>query len=114
MNTKNIGNLGEKLAITYLQSKGYKILKNNWYCNHGEIDIIAKINDILVFVEVKYRKNDMYITVLESFAYKKRLHLRRSIGIFLSTYKLQNLNYQVDLLYISSGKISHYKNVLLN
>lgn len=113
MSTKNVGDRGEKIALSYLLTKGYKILQKNWYCNHGEIDIIAQINKTIVFIEVKYRKNENYGFTSEAFGYKKRNHLRRSIGIFLSKYKLWGLNYQVDLLYITASQFTHYKNVLL-
>lgn len=113
MNTKISGDYGEKNAVDYLLSKGYKILKTNWYCNHGEIDIIAYLNKILVFVEVKYRKGFDYGSAEEAFDYKKQKHLRRSIGIFLSQNKLRNVNYQVDLLCIQNNQIKHYENVLV-
>lgn len=113
MNTKSIGNVGEKYALTYLLSKDYKILKTNWFCNHGEIDIIAYKNKALVFVEVKYRKSFNFGLVEEAFDYKKQRHLKRSIGIFLSRYKLKNVNYRVDLLCIQNSQIKYYENALV-
>ncbi len=53
--TKNMGNKGEDLACEYLKRQGYKILERNFRSKLGEIDIIAKEKDTLVFVEVKYR-----------------------------------------------------------
>lgn len=49
------GQLGEELAIKYLTKSGYKILEKNWNFRHKEIDIIAKNDDFIVFVEVKFR-----------------------------------------------------------
>ncbi len=46
---------GERLAAEYLAAKGYEILNMNYRTRHGEIDIIAKTGDTIVFVEVKYR-----------------------------------------------------------
>lgn len=51
------GNYGEDLAVKFLQEKGYDIVERNYRYGHGEIDIVAKIKDILVFVEVKFRKS---------------------------------------------------------
>jgi len=113
MNTKKAGQIGEKLAQNYLVSKGYKILKVNWYCNHGEIDIVTKKEKKLIFVEVKYRKNLKYGTETDAFDFKKRKHLRRSVGFFLAKYGLLRVDYQIDLLCLSDAKIIHYKNVLL-
>ncbi len=51
--TKELGRLGEEKAQAFLAKKGYTIIASNWRNNQGEIDIIASIHDILVFVEVK-------------------------------------------------------------
>jgi putative endonuclease len=50
---KIVGNRGETLAVEHLQMKGYKILGRNYASKWGEIDIVAKDKDIVVFVEVK-------------------------------------------------------------
>ena len=52
-NTKKLGSNGEQRAADYLISKNYKILHRNWRTRRGEIDIIAQIDDTIVFVEVK-------------------------------------------------------------
>lgn len=56
-NSKSFGKKGEEIAEELLRSKGYKIIKRNFRFGKGEIDIIAKDGDCLVFVEVKSRKN---------------------------------------------------------
>lgn len=56
-NKRDIGTVYEKKAVLLLEEKGCRILERNFYTYHGEIDIIAKDGDCLVFVEVKYRKN---------------------------------------------------------
>jgi len=53
----SLGKYGEFLAAERLKDFGYKILENNYKCKLGEIDLIAKDNDVLVFVEVKTRRN---------------------------------------------------------
>jgi len=54
------GARGEAVAVDYLINKGYTILEKNWRHRRTEIDIIAKQNDILVFVEVKTRSDDFF------------------------------------------------------
>lgn len=56
MNSKELGNIGEKAVCNYLAKKGYQILKRNFCIRGGEIDIIASIDDIIAFVEVKTRQ----------------------------------------------------------
>ena len=53
---KETGAKGEKLAARFLKRKGYKIVQRNYKCKLGEIDIIAKQDKTLVFVEVKTRQ----------------------------------------------------------
>lgn len=57
---KVTGNKGERLAAEHLMMKGYEILGRNYRSKWGEIDIIAKINNIVVFVEVKTKTTDKY------------------------------------------------------
>ncbi len=57
---KNIGRLGEEIAVKYLLSQGYKILETNWYFKHKEIDILALDEEVLVVVEVKARSIKFY------------------------------------------------------
>ena len=57
---KTTGNKGERLASEFLQVKGYKILARNFYNKWGEVDIIARDREVVVFVEVKTKTTDQY------------------------------------------------------
>jgi len=57
---KTVGNRGERLAAEHLMMKGYEILGRNYRSKWGEIDIVAKIGEITVFVEVKTKTSDRY------------------------------------------------------
>jgi len=59
-NKQNRGTSGEKIAQNYLEKRGYKHLDSQWHSRYGEIDLVMKENDELVFVEVKLRKNNKY------------------------------------------------------
>ena len=52
---KTLGNIGEKIAYMYLKILGFEIIKCNFRCKYGEIDLIAKKNKTIHFVEVKTR-----------------------------------------------------------
>lgn len=57
MNKRAVGSEYEALAVAYMEQQGMRILERNYRCKQGEIDIVAKESQYLLFVEVKYRKN---------------------------------------------------------
>lgn len=81
---REVGRLGEKIAVDYLVQKGYTILARNYYTRYGEIDIICKKNGILVLVEVKTRQKLGYGEPEEAVTRHKISHLKKAAGIYLS------------------------------
>jgi putative endonuclease len=75
MKRHEIGNLGERIAVTYLKNNGYDILETNYRCPYGEIDIIARNATTLVFVEVRTKTSYIYGTPEESITRTKMKHL---------------------------------------
>lgn len=59
-NRRRIGNQQETKVQEYLQTQGYEIVERNFYSKHGEIDLISKKDDYLVFIEVKYRADERF------------------------------------------------------
>lgn len=66
MNIGKVGLIGEKKVASFLRKYGYKILKRNYQCKFGEIDIIATKDDFIVFVEVKTRKKGGLVSAAEA------------------------------------------------
>jgi putative endonuclease len=94
---KITGQCGEDFAVTFLKNNGYKILKRNYRNKIGEIDIIAKTNDELVFVEVKTRGSDMFGTPAEAVTY----HKKKKIVNTAKYYLLKNptdMNIRFDII----------------
>jgi putative endonuclease len=73
--TREVGRLGEDLAARYLQKQGYTILERNYRCQGGEIDLVAKNGDFLVFVEVRLRRSPRFGTPEESITPWKKARL---------------------------------------
>ena len=77
MNQKqHTGKLGEAIAASFLQEKGYTILERNWRFSHWEVDIIACLGNRLHFVEVKTRHTLQFGRPEESISREKMQHLR--------------------------------------
>jgi putative endonuclease len=111
-NTAETGKTGEKLAATYLQSKGYSICAVNWRHRHWEVDIIASKEDRLHFVEVKTRKSLRYGYPEESITREKMRHLRNAA----EAYQLANPQWQYlqfDVLSLTLDKENNIREVFL-
>ena len=72
MKRRDTGILGEKLARDFLKKRGYRILETNYRCPEGEIDIVAKQKDYLVFIEVRTKKSLEFGSPEESITPAKR------------------------------------------
>lgn len=115
MDNTQVGHNFENIAEEYLVSKGYKIIKKNFHFGKlGEIDIIAELNNILVFCEVKGRNNDNYGTAIESVSFSKQMKLRKTAEGYLQINKITNKDCRMDLVAIDivAGKpqITHLEN----
>ena len=71
-----LGQIGEELAALYLERNGYKIIERNFRYKKYEIDIIAKYNKELVFIEVKTRSNKIYGRPIEAVNNIKQKHIQ--------------------------------------
>lgn len=114
-----MGKVAERIAVTYLKSRGYKILKTNWTCLGGELDIVA-YKRRLTFVEVKSAESG-FCSPCDLFTYKKKHHLSRTINSFL----IKNYNssenipdYSVELITLSKSggnySLKHYTDINLD
>lgn len=108
--TYKFGILAEKIAILFLQLKGYKILQSRFKTRAGEVDIIAKKSNIIIFIEVKARKGNYLI---EEVLRKSQIsRIRRAAEIFISKKpKYHNSNLRFDFIEVGKFFIpKHHKN----
>lgn len=75
--SQRFGRFGEEVATQHLRAEGAEILARNWRCRDGEIDIIARHGDVLVFCEVKTRGGPGYGSGPEAVAGRKAARVRR-------------------------------------
>jgi uncharacterized protein (TIGR00252 family) len=83
-----MGIWGEEVAAEYLRDQGYFILERDWHSGHRDIDIIARNDDYIVFVEVKTRRNTDFGTPEQAVDWKKRRNLRRAITHYVNYRKI--------------------------
>lgn len=111
-NKRSVGRKYELLAFEYLQKKNYEILEQNFQNRYGEIDIIAKDGDILVFVEVKYRASNRYGDPLEAVHPAKQKKISRvAFGYYNSSIKAKGLSCRFDVIAVyGNERIVHIEN----
>lgn len=102
-----VGQHAELLACEYLQRHTLKLITKNYHCRRGEIDLIMQDKNTLVFIEVRYRKNNRFGSALESVDHKKQT----KIIITAEHYLLHNTQvfsgYRFDVIAISPTHKNH-------
>ncbi len=83
MYTRKTGVEGEEIGRKYLEERGYVLIEKNYRCKWGEIDLVMKKDEELVFCEVKYRKNSKFGMPQESVGFRKQQRIMKSISCFL-------------------------------
>ncbi len=113
LKNKITGAIGEKLAVNYLIKNNYKIIDRNFKCKLGEIDIIATVDDMIVFVEVKTRKSSSYGYPYEAVTVNKQQKIIKTAYSYIKLKKIANKQYRFDIIEIFLDKnimINHIKN----
>lgn len=109
-----LGKKGEDFAANFLAKQGYEIIERNYHSRYGEIDIIAKKDETIAFVEVKTRKADAKYSPSEAVTYSKQ----KKINLTALTYLVQNETLaqpRFDVIEVMSNegriyKVNHIEN----
>lgn len=101
------GSIGESQAEGYLLEQGYEIIETNYKNKIGEIDIIAKFENRIIFVEVKSRATARFGYPREAVDYKKQQKIRMVADIYLKSRKMFNAYIRFDVIEILAGKLTH-------
>lgn len=113
-NNHNIGAWAEDIVNKFLVSQGYEILEENFRTRTGEIDIIARDNEYISFVEVKYRRNLEYGYPREAVNYYKQQKIYKTALYYIATRKLDRQSFRFDVVEVL-GNIDNYNiNIIKN
>lgn len=108
----DFGAQGEELAVDFLRRKGYIILDRNWHSGHKEIDIVARHEDTIIFVEVKARTNVFYGNPQDAVTPRK-MHLLVLAADAYLRYNAIDLEVRFDIITITGTLekpyIKHYE-----
>ena len=108
MKKKETGKRGEQLACRALEKKGYRILEKNYRCRLGEIDLVARHRDYIVFIEVRSKTGDAFGTPEESVTSAKKQRLLATALDYLGNHRDLPENWRIDFVAVeidpSGGK----------
>jgi putative endonuclease len=109
MKRRDTGILGEKLARDFLKKRGYRIWQTNYRCPEGEIDIVAKHRDSLVFVEVRTKRSLDFGSPEESITPVKKERMKATAARYRQTHDNLPLAWRIDVVVVEldkKGKLS--------
>jgi len=112
---QRIGKWGEEAVAAYLAERGYEIIARNARTPYGEIDIVAKQDDIFIFVEVKTRTSNKMGLPEEAINLRKREHMRACAEHYAAEHEIDH--WQVDVFAVEgkvglTPKITHFENAI--
>lgn len=112
--TERLGEKGEKEACRWLKKQGYRILERNYRCKVGEIDIIARDEDILSFVEVKTRSSTQFGSPFEAVDLRKQKQISRVALDYLASHRVDAVAIRFDVIAVSRGQIGFQCKLIKN
>jgi putative endonuclease len=94
----NVGSYGERVAAQRLVERGMVLVDRNWRCDLGEVDLVLRDGDVLVFCEVKTRSSTAFGHPLEAVSPAKGARLRRLAARWLAEHDLRPRDVRIDLV----------------
>jgi putative endonuclease len=92
------GQTGEDLAVCYLENQGYTIVERNYRKRIGEIDIIARDGEYLVFIEVKTRSNRRFGSPFDAVDFRKQQQISRVALAFMTQHRCGEVPVRFDVI----------------
>jgi putative endonuclease len=100
MRRRDTGILGEKIAGEFLKKRGYDIIEANYRCPEGEVDLIARHQDYLVFIEVRTKRSLAFGTPEESITAAKKERLKNVAAYYLQAHDAFPQQCRIDVVAI--------------
>ncbi len=95
------GQAAEQYAVDYLLARGLKLVERNYRCKAGEVDLIMREQDTLVFVEVRFRKSNQYGSPLATITAAKQNRIRRTAQLYIKSRALGSPAMRFDAIGLS-------------
>jgi len=99
-----LGRRGEELAVAELTRRGYEIMARNWYCQIGEVDIVARRDDVWAFFEVRTRRGREFGTPEESLTPAKQQRMIDVALTYQGEHELNDVDWRVGLVAVEMDR----------
>ena len=106
---RRLGFFGEGRAVKFLKRSGYKILKRNYKCPFGEIDVIAQKGEVICFVEVKTRTGDYFGAPNEAVNRDRQSRYKNSARYYFANAEV-NFVVRFDIIEVTKEGVNHIEN----
>ena len=108
---KVTGAIGERIARTFLKKKGYRLVASNYRTPLGEIDLIARKGNALVFVEIKTRTTASLGPPFLSVTWKKQRHIVQTALMYLKKHGLLDSDWRVDVVSVKLDRVYNVESI---
>jgi putative endonuclease len=98
-NSRQRGNLAERMTEAYLTAQGLQSIERNYHCRQGEVDLVMEDKNTLVFIEVRYRCGSAFGEAVETVGYQKQKKIIRAAQHYLHRHQLsEKINVRFDIV----------------
>jgi putative endonuclease len=114
---QTLGHVGESAAVRYLMDLGWTVLDRNYRCRAGEIDVVARDQESVVFVEVRTRASVLFGTPEESITTTKARRMMRCALTYMAAHPDLSAGWRIDVIAVRVERnrtlsVSHYRNAV--
>lgn len=114
---QTMGKAGEETALEFLQQQGYSLVCRNYRCRFGEIDLILRKDNLLIFAEVKTRRSQRYGLPRESVTPSKQNTIRKTALQYIQRYQIREMQLRYDVIEVYQNvipeKVIHLANAFM-
>ena len=114
MDKRLIGKLGEKLACKWYADRKYTLLTMNYRTRFGEVDIVAQYRNTVVFIEVKTRETDKFLSAREAVSYHKQKRIKAAAVEFIRKKGYDDYNVRFDVAEVYHPQNNPQINIIEN
>ncbi len=104
------GKIGEKIAVKFLENKGFSVITTNYRTSFGEIDIIAKDREYIVFIEVKLRNSLKNGLPREAVNKSKQKNIIAVAEKYIYENQMSNVDFRFDVIEVFENSVTHIEN----